>query len=139
MFRSYGQEAVESAMDTGSIRPVSPVAEVTPTRPVDPTHGVATELAAAQAVQSAGKSETTGSGDARRREFDDRAEITASPLVRRALSFDDATHLPVVRKIRDPDMVLDQLPSEAYLRMRAALQEAADASTRDHADIDKQA
>lgn len=126
-------------MDTGTIRPVSPVAEATPTRPVDPNHGVATELAAAQAVQSAGKSEATGSGDARRQEFDDRADITASTLVRRALSFDDATHLPVVQKIRNPDLVIDQIPSEAYLRMRAALQEAADAATREHADVDRQA
>jgi uncharacterized FlaG/YvyC family protein len=126
-------------MDTGTIRPVSPVAEVTPTRPVDPTRGVATELAAAQAVQSAGKSEATGAGDARRQEFDDRAEITASDTLRRTLSFDDATHLPVARKIRNPDTVIDQIPSEAYLRMRAALQEAVDASTRSRADVNKQA
>jgi hypothetical protein len=126
-------------MDTGSIRPVSPVAEATPSRPVAPNQGVQTELAAAQAVQSADKSEPAGAHDPRRDGFDDRAEIAASETLRRALSFDEGTHLAVVRKIRDPDVVVDQIPSEAYLRMRAALQEAADASTRGRADIDRRA
>jgi uncharacterized FlaG/YvyC family protein len=127
-------------MDTGSIRPVSSVAEAIPTRPSDPQQGVATQLAAAQAVQSAATSEQTGTQDQRHREMQDRVDIAASPILRQALSFDDATRLAVMRKIREPNTVVDQIPSEAYLRMRAALQEAVDASSaHEHADVDTRA
>jgi hypothetical protein len=124
-------------MDT-AIRPVSPVAEAPPTRTVDPTAGVATDLAASLTVTSSSKSET-GSGDNRRQEFKDSAEITSSEAMRKALAFDDATNLPVVRKIKQPNIVVDQIPSEAYLRMRVALQEALDASQRHSMDVDRQA
>jgi hypothetical protein len=124
-------------MDT-AIRPVSPIAEAVPTRPIDPTAGVATDLSAALTVTSASQGQT-GSSDSRRQEFKDRAEITTSQVMRKALAFDDATHLPVVRKIKSPNLVVDQIPSEAYLRMRVALQEALDSSQRHSKEVDREA
>ena len=108
--------------------PGAPAAAYAATRTRDPgVDAVKTDLPAKKAVETAEKAEKPAARK-EARTFEDRAEVSANAKARREieLEFDKKANATVYKSIdSDSGEVVQQMPSDAFLKVRAYVRESA--------------
>jgi hypothetical protein len=119
-------------MEAGTLRPVGAAPPPAPSRLPDPPAAIRTDLPPEATVRQSGETPDTrdrdsrGGNDARHQ-----SDIALANGRRREIENDAATGLTVMKVIEETSGdVVDQIPADAYLRMKVALQSvlAADSS-----------
>lgn len=109
-------------METGLTRTVATPPPVAPTRTPEPPAAVKTELPAPSAVQQSNDASGLAERDARQESYAQRAGFDNSGGNRREIENDAATGIYVMKVVEESSGdVVDQVPADAYLRMKVAL------------------
>lgn len=110
-------------METGLTRTVATLSPTPPVRGPEASAATATELPAEATVQQSLEPRESAPRDGRQESDQRRQEIALPSVRRREIENDAATGMTVMKVIEETSgEIVDQVPADAYLRMKVALQ-----------------